>query len=225
MVYPNKGLKNRDEREQANLFTVLHKIRPDTKKRLHYVAGIGSINKPGECVFIVDESDEVMFRNLKTFWKKINKEDRSVVCLTAASDDKYKGGVEEQALMTMGFKVYRNSRLVDFKKPQIHQIDDVSDSNKLMDMIEKQRVSRGVLVYVDDKIMNDLLVMEDYKQVTEDTPDAELRAMGKKMNSRYPVWLIGKKYGMRGLDYRAVGNPLGICLIIQTSCDSVREFV
>jgi hypothetical protein len=30
-------------------------------------------------------------------------------------------------------------------------------------MIEKQRVSRGVLVYVDDKIMNDLLVMEDYK--------------------------------------------------------------
>ena len=46
MVYPNKGLKNRDEREQANLFTVLHKIRPDTKKRLHYVAGIGKPQNP-----------------------------------------------------------------------------------------------------------------------------------------------------------------------------------
>jgi hypothetical protein len=69
-------------------------------------------------------------------------------------------------------------------------------------------------VYVDDQMMSGLEYMDDVKVVTEDTPDAELRAMGKKMNSRYPVWLIGKKYGMRGLDYRAVGNPLGICLII-----------
>jgi hypothetical protein len=103
MVYPNKGLRNRDEREQADLFTVLHKIRPDTKKRLHYVVGVGGITKPGECVLIVDESDEIMFRNLKTFWKKITKEDRKVVCLTAAADDKYEGGVEKQALKTMGF--------------------------------------------------------------------------------------------------------------------------
>jgi hypothetical protein len=99
---------------------VLHKIRPDTKKRLHYVVGIGSVKKPGECVLIVDESDEVMFKNLRTFWNKINQDDRSVVCLTAAADDKYKGGVEEKALKTMGFKVYRNSPLVDLKPPQIH---------------------------------------------------------------------------------------------------------
>jgi hypothetical protein len=71
-------------------------------------------------VLIVDESDDVMFKNLKTFWNKINKEDRKVVCLTAAADDNYKGGVEEQAPKSMGFKVYRNSRLVDLKPPQIH---------------------------------------------------------------------------------------------------------
>ena len=120
MVYPNKGLKTRDEKEQANLFTVLHSVKPNTKKRLHYVNGIGGISKLDECVLIVDESDEVMFKNLRTFWNKINKEQRSVICLTAAADDKYKGGVEEEALETMGFKVYRNSRLVDLKKPQIH---------------------------------------------------------------------------------------------------------
>ena len=56
---------------------------------MHYVNGIGSISKPGESVLIVDESDEVMFKNLKTFWNKINVEDRSVICLTAAADDKY----------------------------------------------------------------------------------------------------------------------------------------
>ena len=89
MVYPNKGLKNRDEREQKELFTVLHTVNKDTRKRLHYVNGIGSISKPGESVLIVDESDEVMFKNLKTFWNKINVEDRKVICLTAAADDKY----------------------------------------------------------------------------------------------------------------------------------------
>ena len=103
MVYPSKGLKNRDEKEQANLFTVLFATKPTTKKHLHYVVGVGGITKPGECVLIVDESDEIMFRNLKTFWKKINKEDRTVVCLTAAADDKYEGGVEKEALKAMGF--------------------------------------------------------------------------------------------------------------------------
>ena len=73
--------------------------------------------------------------------------------------------------------------------------------------------------------MNEIEVLDDYKLVTEETSDEELRAMGKKVNGRYPVLLIGKKYGKRGLDYRAFGNLLGICLIIQTSCDSEREFV
>ena len=81
-------------------------------------------------------------------------------------------------------------------------------------MIEQQRLKRGVLVYVDEATMNEISVVEDYKVVSEDTPDAELRAMGKKMHNRYPVFLIGKKYGKRGLDYRAFGNALGICLLI-----------
>ena len=225
MVYPNKGLMNRDEREQEDLFSVFFKGNTDKKKRLHYVVGVGKIIKTGECVLIVDESDEVMFKNLKTFWNKINKEDRSVVCLTAAADDNWKGGVEEQALKTMGFKVYRNSRLVDLKTPQIHQLADVSDSNKLIEMIGQQRLKRGVLVYVDDTMMSEISVVEDYKVVSEDTPDEDLRAMDKKMYNQYPVFLIGKRYGNRGLDYRAINNRLGICLIIQTSCDSVREFI
>ena len=81
----------------------MHKTRPDTKKRLHYVVGVSGVKKQGDSVLIVDESDEIMFRNIKTFWNKINQEERSVVCLTAAADDKYEGGVEKQALKTMGF--------------------------------------------------------------------------------------------------------------------------
>jgi len=92
-------------------------------------------------------------------------------------------------------------------------------------MIEEQRVNRGVLVYVDDQMMSGLEFMDDFKVVTEETPDAELRSMGKKVAGKYPVLLIGKKYGKRGLDYRAFGNVSGICLIIQTTCDSEREFI
>ena len=82
-----------------------------------------------------------------------------------------------------------------------------------------------MLVYVDDKMIAETSFIDDYKVVTEDTPDAELRSMGKKVTGKYPVLLIGTKYGKRGLDYRAFENVKGICLIIQTSCDSEREFV
>ena len=54
-------------------------------------------------MLIFDESDEIMFRSLKTFWKKIKEEDRSVICLTAAADDKYEGGVEKEALKAIVF--------------------------------------------------------------------------------------------------------------------------
>ena len=81
-------------------------------------------------------------------------------------------------------------------------------------MIGQQRLKRGVLVYVDETMMNEISVVEDYKVVSEDTPDEDLRAMDKKMHNQYPVFLIGKRYGNRGLDYRAINNRLGICLII-----------
>ena len=72
----------------------MHKFKPDTKRRLHYVIGIGGIRTSEECVIVADESDDIMFKNLKTFWKQINHEDRKVICLTAAADDRYEKGVE-----------------------------------------------------------------------------------------------------------------------------------
>ena len=72
MVYPNRGLKVRDEKEYAGLFSVLFTSAPGTRQRLHYVVGVNSINTSEECVLIVDESDEVMFKSLRAFWEKIN---------------------------------------------------------------------------------------------------------------------------------------------------------
>ena len=81
---------------------------------------MGKIKTNEECVLIVDESDEVMFRNLRTFWQQINQETRKVICLTAASDDNYEKGIERNAIKTIGFEVYKNSELKDHKPPQIH---------------------------------------------------------------------------------------------------------
>ena len=62
-------------------------------------------------------------------------------------------------------------------------------------MIEVERKKRGVLAFVDDKMLGETELIGDYKVVTEDTSDEELRAMGKKANGKYPVKLITKKYG------------------------------
>ena len=64
MVYPNHGLKARDQKEYAGFFSVLFKSEANTKQRLHYLQGMTSIKTTGDCLFIVDESDEVMFKNL-----------------------------------------------------------------------------------------------------------------------------------------------------------------
>ena len=52
-----------------------------------------------------------------------------------------------------------------------------------------------MLAFVDDKMLGETELIDDYKVVTEDTSDEELRAMGKKVNGKYPVKLITKKYG------------------------------
>ena len=92
-------------------------------------------------------------------------------------------------------------------------------------MINKQRDKRGVLVYACGEMFKDLELQEDFKVVTPETSDEELRSMGVKKDSVYPVKLISNKYGIRGLDYRSRGNALGICLIVLSPCMSEREWL
>jgi hypothetical protein len=166
-----------------------------------------------------------MFSNLKAFWKQINHEQRKVICMTAASDDNYDKGVERQAIEAIGFKVYTNSNPNDYKEPVINQEIDLSDFGKVMELIQKQRETRSVLVYANGDVLKELEKQEDFEVVTVDTSDEELRSMGKKKNNKFRVKLISKLYGIRGLDYRSIENALGICLIVLSSCMSWREWL
>lgn len=145
--------------------------------------------------------------------------------MTAASDDNREPGVERQALDAIGFKVYKNSEPKDHKVPSIHQEIDLSDSIKVMELIQKQRETRGVLVYANDDVLTELEKVEDFETVTPGTSDEELRSMGLKKDNKFRVKLISKLYGIRGLDYRSYENNLGICLIVLSSCMSWREWL
>ena len=106
----------------------------------------------------------------------------------------------------MGFKIYKNSSLKEHKPPIVHQEVDLSDINKVMEVIKKQRENQGVLVYANGQVFEELKKVEDFEVVTQETSDEELRSMGLKKDNKYRVKLISKSYGSRGLDYRSVEN-------------------
>ena len=91
--------------------------------------------------------------------------------MTAASDDNYEKGVERQAIEAMGFKVYKNSRALDHKPPIVHQEVDLSDFGKVMEVIKKQRENQGVLVYANGQVFEELMKVEDFEVVTQETSD------------------------------------------------------
>ena len=94
-----------------------------------------------------------------------------------------------------------------------------------MDVIQKQRETRGVLVYANGEVLEELKKVGDFEVVAVETSDGELRSMGLKKDNKYRVKLISKDYGDRGLDYRSIENLLGICLIVLSPCMSEREWL
>ena len=58
------------------------------------------------------------------------------------------------------------------------------------------------------------------EKVTVKTQHEDLRRMDVKTEGLFPVYLINKNYGGRGLDYRAEDNSHGICMLI---CDGFRD--
>ena len=84
------------------------KVTPkDYDARIHYVTSIDQVKTKQNCVIIVDESDDVMFKDLEAFYKTIKSKKARVICFTATADDGNKG-VEKQVVDTLGFKVYKN---------------------------------------------------------------------------------------------------------------------
>jgi hypothetical protein len=88
-----------DKDELESLWTFCCSADKKADKRLHYVCSVSEIHshKAGDIV-IVDESDEVLFKDLRLFYRKTKPEDTKVIALTATADDGVDFGSERKVL-------------------------------------------------------------------------------------------------------------------------------
>ena len=57
VVFPNKGLLKRDEKETEDLWQYAEIVDPKARSRLQFVVGVDEIKERKQCIVIVDESD------------------------------------------------------------------------------------------------------------------------------------------------------------------------
>ena len=67
-------------------------------------------------MIIVDESDDVMFKDLEAFYKAVKVAKATVICFTATADDGNKG-IERQVVENLGFTVYKNYKSEQMQHP------------------------------------------------------------------------------------------------------------
>ena len=110
----------------------------DTKleKRVTYMTGLENLKANKETVVIIDESDQILFSNLKLFAKKTLSEKIHVICLTATADDGFKAGAERKVLELFKFKIYRNVPQAEIIAPRIHERRNFGDLVSLQKTIE-----------------------------------------------------------------------------------------
>ena len=95
--------------------------------------------------------------------------------------------------------------------PDIHAHANLKDETDVMDRVHKERKSRGVVIYATNDLYDKLSDKEEVTVVKYNTDDDLLQKLDVKGEGGYPVYLVNDQYGIRGLDFRARKNPLGIC--------------
>ena len=156
LVYANKGLMERDMRDYAQFWSYLRAFSEKMAARLHYHDNIQNVDKSKKNVIIVDESDDVTFKDLEGFYNKICGANTRVVCLTATAHDGKEKGSERHALESLGFKIYHNSRTGKLEMPNCDITMDLSDNEVILAEVEKRKKDRGVLIFATEKLYEEL---------------------------------------------------------------------
>ena len=95
------------------------------------MTGLQNLKATKETVVIIDESDQILFSNLKLFARKTLSEKIHVICLTATADDGFKEGAERKVLELFKFKIYRNVPQTEVSTPRIHERHNFVDAASL----------------------------------------------------------------------------------------------
>ena len=67
IIFPDDGLRRRDQQECQGLWRFVGKWDSQNKKRLKHIVDISKVNLDKESILIVDESDDVIMKNPKKF--------------------------------------------------------------------------------------------------------------------------------------------------------------
>ena len=98
--------------------------------------------------------------------------------------------------------------------PKVEEFAELACAENVMKEVNRRMDSCAVLIYANGDLHDNLAKEDLVTRVTPETPAADLRSMDVTKWGIYPVYLINEKYGIRGLDYRAEKNPIGICMLI-----------
>ena len=83
-------------------------------------------------------------------------------------------------------------------------------------------VERGVVIYAEGKLYDELKATGQVTAVTAETSHEDLRKMDQKTAGRYPVYMINEDYGTRGLDFRARHIDHGIAQFLCSPFSNYR---
>ena len=139
---------------------------------MKYIADFTKVNPSKEAVFILDEGDEILLNNLKKFWTKTKKDGIDVICLTATADDGREYGVEREALEKIGYKIYTNNLEASREPPMIHCREKLDSVNDIIEMVKRQSILKGILIFATGKLYEDLKNEELVEAVTPETKDS-----------------------------------------------------
>ena len=114
----------------------------------------------------------------------------------------------------MGYKAIKSEKHKEFKMPDIHMRTPLADENAVMNLVREQRKTRGIVIYAKKPLFDKLKTFDEVTTVTYNLDDGLLQNLDRKGEDGYPVYLVSDEYGIRGLDFRAPKNPLGISEVI-----------
>ena len=183
VVFANERLKKDDKDELENIWTFATSQNKNAEKRLHYVCSLKEITKHkyGEVV-LVDESDEIIFKDLVLFYQKTKAPETKVICLTATADDGFKEGSEHKVLEALKFKVYQNSdneESIDENQPKIHAEKKITCSEDLNAVVHEETKWRTVLIFAKQRYYEMAKLIKGIVEVKDTTKD-DLATLHKK---------------------------------------------
>ena len=180
---------------------------PNSKK-VKYQVGFDNPGKVGE-ILIIDEGDDVLFRDIKNFYKMIGK--ANVIMLSATSDNGDAEGSEAAVLQKLGFRMFKNQIFKDDRgdKAIIWEEEEMAGNESKLEFLKEELKQRAVIMFCESEFIDFIGHQLSYTQVSLTLSSAEMRRLDEKDGSSYKLIVSDDPNLMsRGIDFRGNSNGL-----------------